>query len=62
MKRLFNPAIECTVYDVMKELGTVPKPTYILEKACCLFPKNPRPERPKRLARQNRYVYMKIYT
>ncbi len=51
MKCMFNPEIECTVYDVAKELETVLKPTYILEKACPICPKRPMPERPKRLKR-----------
>ena len=51
MKCLFNPEIECTVYDVAKELETVLKPTYILEKACPICPERPMPERPKRLKR-----------
>ena len=51
MKCMFNPEIECTVYDVAKELETVLKPTYILEKACPICPKRPMPERPKRLIR-----------
>ncbi|MDH5783308.1 MAG: hypothetical protein OEZ35_06575 [Candidatus Bathyarchaeota archaeon] len=51
MKCMFNPEIECTVYDVMKELETDLKPTYILEKACPLCPKRPMPERPERLER-----------
>jgi len=37
---MFNPEIECTVYDVAKELETVLKPTYILEKACLLYAQN----------------------
>ena len=40
MKCMFNPEIECTVYDVAKELETVLKPTYILEKACLLYAQN----------------------
>ncbi len=49
MKCVFNPEMECTVYNVMKELETDVKPTYILEKACPLCPKRPMPEPPKRL-------------
>jgi len=51
MKCIFNPEMEYTVYDVMKELETDLKPTYILEKACPLCQKRPVPERPERLER-----------
>lgn len=39
------------VYEVLKELETDVKPTYILEKACPYCPKRPLPERPERLER-----------
>ncbi|MCW3977013.1 MAG: hypothetical protein NWE77_03670 [Candidatus Bathyarchaeota archaeon] len=51
MKCIFAPEMECTVYDVMKELEADLTPTYILEKACPLCPKRPMPERPDRLKR-----------
>jgi len=49
MKCMFNPEIECTVYDVAKELETILKPTDLLEKACPICPIRPLPKGPKRL-------------
>jgi hypothetical protein len=51
MKCVFNPEIECTVFDVLKEVVGNPDPYKILEHACPLcqnrpFPERPFPERP----------------
>jgi len=51
MKCMFNPKMECTVYDVMKDLEADLKPSLILEKACPLCPKRPMSGRPERLER-----------
>jgi len=46
MKCMFNPKIECTVFDVLKEIVDHPDPYKILEHACPLCPNRPLPERP----------------
>jgi len=51
MKCMFNPDMECTVYNVAKELEPDLEPTDLLEKACPLCPKRPLPQPPERLER-----------